>query len=847
MSFVKDIGEGSGEAAAGAPVEGMAKGLAQGAVQGLVQDAVKGAGGPVQQAAAAAGQAAQVAGAIGAVVQGGAGAGGMAGGVGVAGGGAGGVGGIVPGGDLPFFEDKAITSTVKQAAQALGGAVASAMGKIAGGGSPNLEVEIASGDTLDVRNFSVHERISSLFQIHLIAISDNPSIDFDAVAGKPARFVVHAGAADRSWAGLCSHIEQVRVEPSGASTYQISIVPDLWLLTQRKNHRMFQQISEPDIVLKILKEWDIEPDVRIDKAAYKKRKYRVQYAESDFAFISRMLEDAGIAYYFEQDGEETKLVLSDAPHANPPRGRPLMFVDDTTMVKKNDNETVTAVRLGQRVRPGKVTLRDHDYRRPPSYKLMTTAAGGLDAESKLERFHYVPGAFLFGAEQGEATPVADDRGKARTDEKEGKALAQKRLDAKRGGARVCTFETNAHDLAPAMVITISNHPHEALRKKLLIVESSLNGTPTGEWSHHCEARGTDVPFRPELVTPHPKVNGVESATVVGPPGEEIHTDEFGRVRVHFHWDRESAMNEKSSCWIHVSQGWSGAGFGTIHLPRVGQEVLVDFLKGDPDRPIIVGRVYTNLQKVPYKLPDNKTQSGWKSQSTGDTGGYNEIMFEDAQGKELLRVQAEKDLNKLVKNNETETTGTNRTITVGKNRSATVGVNDSTTAGASHSVTIAGPDGSGVTKVTMSHESIRLETSGAFIELGADTIVLSARQIALEAGEDILVQAEEQVVIDGDSAVLINCTDKPPPDEIQMPRTEDEFVDEVINLIPFGRVVELGAKLVLGESTVDSAKSWAADQARSAADGVRGFFGGGDGGGVGGGVGGGYGGGGGGAW
>src|SRR5262249_42052966 len=157
----------------------------------------------------------------------------------------------------------------------------------------------------------------------------------------------------------------------------------------------------------------------------------------------------------------------------------------------------------------------------------------------------------------------------------------------------------------------------------LVVESQIDGVLDRSFSHHVEARSADRPYHPPIVTPRPKVNGVESATVVGPPGEEIHTDEFGRVRVQFHWDREGKLDDNSSCWIHSSQPWGGAGYGGVNLPRVGQEVLVDFLGGDPDRPVIVGRVYTNLQKVPYKLPANKTQSGWKSNSTNNTGGYNE--------------------------------------------------------------------------------------------------------------------------------------------------------------------------------------------------------------------------------
>ncbi|MCK6441029.1 MAG: phage late control D family protein, partial [Planctomycetes bacterium] len=352
--------------------------------------------------------------------------------------------------DLPVFEDKAITSSIPK------GAVSSAVGRMADAaisglaaklsGSNNLELEVSSGDSLDVRQFAVQERISSLLQINLIALSQNSSIDFDAVVGQPARFALHAGTHVRSWTGICNNIELSRAAPDGMSTYKVSIVPTLWLLTQRRNYRIFQQISEPDIALKILDEWNIKPELQIDKGAYKKRKYRVQYGESDFTFINRVLEDAGISYYFEQREEETKLVLSDAPQNNPKRGAPLAFVDDTSQVRKVDMEFVTAVRMSQRVRPGKVTLRDHDYRRPPSYKLMSSASDGKGIEEKLERYHYTPGAFLFGTDQGEATPFADDKGKARTDEKEGMALAQKRLDAKRGSARSCAFDTNAHDL-----------------------------------------------------------------------------------------------------------------------------------------------------------------------------------------------------------------------------------------------------------------------------------------------------------------------------------------------------------------------------------------------------------------
>jgi len=562
-----------------------------------------------------------------------------------------------------------------------------------------LEVQVASGDTLDIRHFHAAERMSSLFEISLVALSENADIDFEAVVGQPMTFGLRIGSLprqERTWTGVCSQLQQVAVEDQGLSTYQLTLVPTLWFLTQRRNHRMFQLKSELDIVLLLLSEWGITPVQRLS-GTYKKRKYRVQYAESDYTFICRMLEDVGISFYFETEAGETKLVLHDAPQANTLREPAIAYRDHPNDA---DLEHITEVRVGRKIRPGKLTLRDHDYRQPPSYKLMGSAAGTGTAgiEDKLEAFHYTPGAFLFEADKGDATPNADDKGKYRTDESEANALATKRLDAKRAMAKTVSFDTNTVDPAPGVILSFLDHPKSDLGagKRFLILSAAMSGKHDAKWVTTCEAVSAEPAYRPAMSTAKPKVVGVESATVVGPAGEEIHTDEFGRVRVHFHWDRESKMDDNSSCWIHTSQPWGGTGFGGTALPRIGQEVIVDFLGGDPDRPIVVGRVYTNLQKTPYKLPDNKTQSGLKSNSTGGGGGYNEMMFEDAVGKELLRMQAEKDLNKLVKNDEqvkigrdrskqigrddkhdvgrdrARTVGNNETVKIGKNRSKQVG-------------------------------------------------------------------------------------------------------------------------------------------------------------------------------
>ncbi|MDC3957227.1 type VI secretion system Vgr family protein [Polyangium jinanense] len=611
----------------------------------------------------------------------------------------------------------------------------------------HLRITTGSSELCDVRQYSVTEQISSLFVVDLVVVSENLAIEFDAVVGKPARFTIVGDRYERSWSGLCNRFQLATVEEKGLSTYELTIVPDLWLATQRRNHRRFQHVSEPDIVLRILDEWGIQPEMKLS-ATYKKREYRVQYGESDYAFMCRMLEDAGISFYFVQAGTETRLVLSDAPHRSEQRGSAIAFKDDISMVT---GEYATQVHVGQQVRPGRYTLRDNDYRLRADYQLVLSAEeADLEIERKLERYHYVPGAFLFGTDTGEGTPFADAKGKSRTDEAEGAILLQKRLDAKREDARICTFETNALDLAPGTVLTMLDHPRPELGpdRRLLVVKATHAGTPFDAFSQRCEARSADIPYRPPLATPKPKAIGIESATVVGPPGEEIHTDEFGRVRVHFHWDRESKMDEDSSCWIHVSQPLAGPGFGVINLPRVGQEVLVDFLGGDPDRPVIVGRVYTNVQKVPYTLPENKTQSGWKSQSTPGGGGSNELRFEDAKGRELVFLQAERDQKSVVKNDEAITVGNDRTKRVQNDETVSIGNNRTKLVTKNEALTI----GNDRTKLVQNDEMVSIGNNRT-------KLVQNDEEVTIGNDRTKLVQNDEEVTIGNDQTKLVGNNER----------------------------------------------------------------------------------------
>jgi len=546
---------------------------------------------------------------------------------------------------------------------------------------PVLDLWFASGEaSLSVRRFATSERMFELFEVDVVALSPNDDLDFDAIVGKPAAFYLAAGTKHvtgdgRRFAGVCSRIEQTRSESKGLSTYRLRIVPSLWLSSQRRNHRTFQHLSVPEIVGQLLDDWKVIHEWHVDRSEHPKLELRVQYGETDYDFLKRMLEEAGISFYF-RDGEGdggNVLVLHERPDRGEIRvGGPIRFVDNPN--ESAEREFLTDVHVTQEVRPGHVVLRDHDFRRPPEYRLEGKSAKAAPQEEMLQQHHYVPGAFLVEGARKADTPFADDRGAARHQESAGAALAERRLHGLRATRRVVSFQTSVVDVRPGVLFTIDGHSRAELApdRRLLAVEMTMEGSPIEEWMVRGRAVFADTPYQPSVFVDKPQIHGVESAIVVGPKGEEIHTDEFGRVRVQFHWDRYGDYSDRSLCWVRVSQGWAGSAYGMMAIPRVGQEVIVAFLGGNPDQPVIVGRLYNSSSPVPYKLPENKTVSTWKSDSTPGSNGFNEIKFDDARGRELVYMQAERDLEKLVKFDEREKTGRVRRIEVGERIEITTG-------------------------------------------------------------------------------------------------------------------------------------------------------------------------------
>jgi type VI secretion system secreted protein VgrG len=553
---------------------------------------------------------------------------------------------------------------------------------------PLLELEVASGELLSVRRFAVREAISEPFEIAVIARAPDPSLNLDAIVGRPATFRMVTGVAgarypERKWRGICRFAELEQAAPNGLSTYRLQLVPALWLLTQRRDYQIFQHRTTADIVSEVLERWGILPVLSLEPGAHAPLPFKVQYAESDYAFLCRVLEEAGIAFTFpdaeEGDGSPRAvasaaaagaagagrgfgvLALGDRLHEGVPRATPMRHEEHPN--EAAEREFVTDVRLHDAIRPGAYTIRDYDLRKP-AYRLVGATEQVAGPEGALEHYRYGPGSFLIDTDPSGDTPVADDEGAGRHDEQQGRRRAQRSLEGARADKHVVSFRTNALDLSPGRVFAIDGHPHPALApaRKLLMTALSLEGAPGEEWTVTGKAVFADRPFRPPARTPRPRAR-VQSATVVG--GEEIHPDELGRVRVQFAWDRAGSY----TCWVRVSQAWAGAGYGMIMLPRAGHEVLVDFLEGDPEQPVVVGRLFNRMNPPVECLPERDTRSAWKSDSSG---GFNEILYDDRKGSEFVYAHVERDGRRLVKNDETSTVVHDRRKDVAGNELETTG-------------------------------------------------------------------------------------------------------------------------------------------------------------------------------
>ena len=507
-------------------------------------------------------------------------------------------------------------------------------------------------DILLARSFSCTERISGLYSVDVWACAesvDAPSVKAESLIGQ--RAFIRLAAKDgqhRFFHGIVRRFTFTGKDDE-FHHYRLEIVPFAWRLSQVTNCRIFQNKSIPEIVEAVLGQFGVQFENRAS-GRHEPWDYCVQYRESDFNFLSRLMEQEGIFYYFKHGEDFETLVFGDKPAVNEPSPLGAEMIYRRKLGADDERETVvTAWEASQELRPGLFSMRDHNFQKPDSmFHVSEPSANTVGGNDKLEIYDY-PGEFA------QLFVEPDARiGQVQT---EGEAAVKRRMQSEETGTKVFTAESGGQVTA-GYRFKLREHFQPSYDGDYVLTTVQHTGVQSPGYRSDQESpvpyRNSfrcipwSTPYVPPRSTPKPVVQGPQTAVVVGPGGEEIHVDKFGRVKVQFFWDREGKFNESSSCWVRVAQVWAGKRWGAIFTPRIGQEVVVAFLEGDPDQPIITGCVYNASEMPPYTLPGNSTMSTIKSNSSKGGGGFNEYRFEDKKGDEHIYTHAERNLHTRIK-------------------------------------------------------------------------------------------------------------------------------------------------------------------------------------------------------
>ena len=619
--------------------------------------------------------------------------------------------------------------------------------------------------------------LSMLGEMQLSLLSEKPDLKPQDLLGKSVTVnVTLASGSKRHFNGYVTRFG-LGAHKGRYFGYRATVRPWLWFLTRTTDCRIFQDMSVPDIVKKVFGDHGVasfEPKLF---RTYQPRTYCVQYRESDYSFIARLLEHEGIYWYFQHTDGAHKLILIDSQSAHDaaPGYETMRYIEDPSNAPP-DQEYVSNWVFDESVRTGKTVMTSYDFERPSTSLEVETSNTRSHELADYERFDY----------QGDYVQKGD-----------GAQWAENRMDEVQARYSRMHGMSNALGLQVGCNMKLSKHPRDDQNSEYLVTSMDvqahlgIHGAEAGSGAgFHCafSAIPSKQQFRPQRITPKPFVQGPQTAVVVGPGGEEIFTDKYGRVKVQFHWDRYGESNEKSSCWVRVSSPWAGKNFGGISIPRIGQEVVVDFLEGDPDQPLITGRVYNAEQMPPWDLPANATQSGILTRSSkgGGYGNANAIRFEDKQGAEQLWLHAEKDQltevendetkwvghdrtktidhdetehvkhdrTKTIDNNETVTVGVDRTEKVGNNENITIGVNRTESVGSNETISI----GVNRTETVGANESVSIGANHTHSVGASETrTVALQRTRAVGVNETVAIGAAQEITIGGLQAIAVGVT------------------------------------------------------------------------------------------
>ncbi|MBZ5619972.1 MAG: type VI secretion system tip protein VgrG [Acidobacteriia bacterium] len=526
-------------------------------------------------------------------------------------------------------------------------------------------------DVLLVKRFSGREAVSELFQFDLEVVAEiQNEVPFDQLLGKKVTLEIARETGKRYINGIVRRMKQ-QGRDLVFKAYRLEVVPQFWMLTRNRRSKLFQQMTIPDILKKVLTGLDVSYEIQGD---FKSREYVVQYQESDFNFACRLMEECGIYYFFKHSKDGHTMVLANTPQSHPD----LPFSPTAVYQEMVHNLELTEDRVyiwskAQEIRSPKYLVWDEHFQLPNKHlnadKSITDSVQVGKTSHKLksgstdsQELYEFPGEYSRHFD-GINKSAGEQPDHLQWIFSENSRIVDVRMQQEAALTLLIEGESVHSAFTAGHKFNLTKHFSEDDSYVLTSVEHQ-GEQPLRAESEPYEYKNTftcipaALPYRPQRSTPVPSIRGVQLATVVGPPGEEIFPDKYSRVKVQFHWDRDGQNNLDSSCWIRVGTHWAGKQWGAIHIPRIGQEVIVDFEEGDPDHPIIVGSVYNADMMPPYTLPDNKTQSGIKSRSSknGSPDNYNEIRFEDKKDSEEILVHAEKDLTVEVEHNRTTTVG-----------------------------------------------------------------------------------------------------------------------------------------------------------------------------------------------
>jgi len=595
-------------------------------------------------------------------------------------------------------------------------------------------------DTLLLTGFNGSEHVSDLFQFQIEAVSEDLNLTPEQFVGKVATIAIHTDKR-RYFNGYISHFAFGGLLEHNLRQYTLTMVPWLWFTGKTNNHRIFQEKNTKEIVSAIFKDLGFT-DFDFKATGGNKREYCIQHNESDLHFISRLLEEDGIAYYFKHEQDKHMMVIVDQKNT---------YEDCDQSVVEFSNEAMGGIQLNSwqheyNFQKGQWSINDYNFKQPAKDLLANTKTSSKFANnSKFEHYEY-PDLY---------------------DTTAGSELVKIKMEAEEVSVNMANADGNCASFYAGGKFKLEKHPSKSENGVYIILgithiaqENSYkhSGSVGGnENSHHYSNSFTcipaDVHFRPIQVHERPVMKGPQSALVVGPKGEEIYIDEFGRIKVQFIWDREGKKDENTTCFIRVMQSWAGNGWGTSFIPRMGHEVIVNFLDGDPDRPIVTGSVYNGKNKIVYP---SKTQSGIKTRSTkkGTTENYNELRFEDKKGEEQIYIHAEKNMDTRVENDETLTVDHDRTKIIKNDETSTIVHDRRKTVNNDQWETI---DGNKVIKVTGTAKS---GSVGNHTETIKNNQTINIGKIySLTAGDKIeLITGKSSITMTEDGTIVIKGVD-----------------------------------------------------------------------------------------